>query len=116
MPKARIEIITNGDVLNLKRLKKLYDAGLDRMQISLYDGEEQHKSFINLGKKLNLTSEKYVLRARYLPEENNFGITLSNRGGMLENSEYKIPARHTKLNEPCYYPNYKFFLIIMGMY
>tara|TARA_B100000902_G_scaffold357043_1_gene371207 strand:+ start:44 stop:949 length:906 start_codon:yes stop_codon:yes gene_type:complete len=114
LPKARIEIITNGDVLNQKRLKKLYDSGLDRMQISLYDGEEQHKSFINLGKKLNLTSEKYVLRARYLPEENNFGITLSNRGGMLENSEYKIPARHTKLSEPCYYPNYKFFLDYNG--
>ena len=26
LPKARIEIITNGDVLNLKRLKKLYDS------------------------------------------------------------------------------------------
>ena len=79
------------------------------MQVSLYDGEEQHKSFIKLGKKLNLTSEKYVLRPRYLPEENNFGITLSNRGGMLENADFKIPARKTRLNEPCYYPNYKFF-------
>ena len=58
------------------------------MQVSLYDGEEQHKSFIKLGKKLNLTSEKYVLRPRYLPEENNFGITLSNRGGMLEKCRF----------------------------
>ena len=116
LPKARIEIITNGDVLNLKRLKKLYDSGLDRMQVSLYDGEEQHKSFIKLGKKLNLTSEKYVLRPRYLPEENNFGITLSNRGGMLENADFKIPARKTRLNEPCYYLNYKFFLITMVMF
>ena len=64
----------------------------------MYDGEEQHKSFVELGKKLKLTSERYVLRARYLPEESNFGITLSNKGGMLENSEYKIPARDTKLN------------------
>ena len=33
---------------------------------------------------------------------------------MLENSEYKIPARDTKLNVPCYYPNYKFFLDYNG--
>ena len=83
---ARIEMISNGDVLNETRLKKLYDSGLDRLQISLYDGEEQHFKFIELGKKMNLTNAKYVLRARYLPEEQNFGITLSNRGGMLENA------------------------------
>ena len=72
MPSARIEIITNGDVLNLKRLKKLYDSGLDRMQVSLYDGEHQNNKFIEMGKKLNLTEDQYVLRARYLPEEKNF--------------------------------------------
>ena len=90
LPESRVEMISNGDVLNEKRLKKLYDSGLDRLQISLYDGEEQHAQYIKLGKKLNLTNNKYVLRARYLPEEQNFGITMSNRGGMLENAEYKI--------------------------
>ena len=47
LPNARIEMISNGDVLNEKRLKKLYDSGLDRLQISLYDGEEQHYNFVN---------------------------------------------------------------------
>ena len=65
---ARLDMISNGDVLNEKRLKKLYDSGLDRLQISLYDGEEQHSKFIDLGKKLKLTNKKYVLRPRYLPE------------------------------------------------
>jgi radical SAM protein with 4Fe4S-binding SPASM domain len=114
LPKARIEIITNGDVLNEKRLKKLYDSGLDRMQVSLYDGEEQHKKFIELGKKIHLSKDRYVLRARYLPEEENFGITLSNRGGMLENADFKIPARKEMLNQVCYYPSYKFFLDYNG--
>ena len=41
-PKARTEIISNGDVLNKNRLQKLYDHGLDRMLISLYDGEDQY--------------------------------------------------------------------------
>ena len=48
---------------------------------------------------MNLTNEKYVLRARYLPEEQNFGITLSNRGGMLENAEYKISPMKKKLEK-----------------
>ena len=74
-------MISNGDVLNEKRLQKLYDSGLDG-QISLYDGEDQHYKFTELGKKMNLTNEKYVLRARCC--EQNFGITLSNRGGCLK--------------------------------
>ena len=89
LPNARIEMISNGDVLNEERLKKLYDSGLDRLQISLYDGEEQHYNFVKLGKKLNLSNKKYVWN-RYLPEEQDFGITLSNRGGMLENAGHKV--------------------------
>ena len=114
LSKARIEIISNGDVLNSKRLKKLYESGLDRIQISLYDGEEQHLEFVELGKSLNLTSNQYVLRPRYLPEEKNFGITLSNRGGMMENAEFKIPARKTTLDKTCFYPSYKFFVDYNG--
>ena len=114
LPKARVEIITNGDVLNKTRLKKLYDSGLDRMQVSLYDGEDQHLEFIKLGKELNLKNDRFVLRARYLPEEQNFGITLSNRGGMMENASYPIEARKQKLNKTCFYPSYKFFMDYNG--
>jgi len=114
IPKSRVEMISNGDVLNEKRLKKLYDSGLDRLQISLYDGEEQHRDFIKLGKKLNLKNNQYVLRARYLPEEQDFGITLSNRGGMLENADHKILPRKEKLEKKCFYPSYKFFLDYNG--
>ena len=111
---ARIDMISNGDVLNEIRLKKLYDSGLDRLQISLYDGKEQHLKFIELGKKLKLTNKKYVLRPRYLPEKQDFGITLSNRGGMLKNAEYKIAPRKEKLQKKCFYPSYKFFLDYNG--
>ncbi len=114
LPESRVEMISNGDVLNIKRLKQLYDSGLDRLQISLYDGEDQHHEFIKLGKKLNLNNKQYVLRARYLPQEQDFGITLSNRGGMLENAEYKIMGRDKKLEKKCFYPSYKFFLDYNG--
>ena len=113
-PTARVEIISNGDVLNETRLKKIYDSGLDRLQISLYDGEEQFEKYQKLGEKLNLDEEQYVLRKRYLPEEQDFGITLSNRGGMLTESEYKIAPKKEPVKSSCNYPNYKFFLDYNG--
>ena len=114
LPQASIEMITNGDVLNEQRLKKIYNSGLDRLQISLYDGIDQHKKFIKLGKKLKLKNNRYILRARYLPEEKNFGITLSNRGGMLKNAEYKILPTKETLKKKCFYPSYKFFMDYNG--
>jgi radical SAM protein with 4Fe4S-binding SPASM domain len=114
LPKSRVEMISNGDVLNDKRLMKLFESGLDRIQLSLYDGEDQHHEFVKLGKRLNLNNHQYVLRARYLPEEKDFGITLSNRGGMLEKADYKIMPREKKLNKTCFYPSYKFFLDYNG--
>ncbi len=113
-PKARIEMITNGDVLNKLRLKKIFESGLDRMQVSLYDGDDQYYKLKKLGEDVSLNSDQYVLRKRYLPEEQDFGITLSNRGGQLKNSEFKIPAMEEPLTEKCYYPSYKFFLDYNG--
>jgi len=113
-PKARIEIVSNGDVLNAQRLLKIYNHGLDRMLISLYDGEEQYFKFKKLGEDLNLNDYQYVLRKRYLPEEQDFGITLSNRGGMLKNAEYKIAPQKEKIKQKCFYPSYKFFLDYNG--
>mgnify|MGYP001335728463 CR=1 FL=1 len=113
-PKARVEIISNGDVLNEVRLKKVYKSGLDRLQISLYDGEEQFEKFQKLGQSLNLSEEQYVLRKRYLPEEQDFGITLSNRAGSMKNAEYKIKPLDKAFNNPCYIPSYTFFLDYQG--
>ena len=38
---ANVEIVTNGDVLSSKMLKKLFDANAGRCLISMYDGPEQ---------------------------------------------------------------------------
>ena len=45
LPGERIEIITNGDVLNTTRIKKLIDAGLTTLSISAYDGPDQAAKF-----------------------------------------------------------------------
>ena len=37
LPEVNIEMVTNGDPLNLKRLKKIFQSGLNRILISAYD-------------------------------------------------------------------------------
>ena len=63
-PKSRIEMVTNGDPLNINRLKKLYDSGLDKILISVYDGKEDVIKFQNMIDKLNLNKDQYIIRDR----------------------------------------------------
>ncbi len=111
---SNIEMVTNGDVLNLKRLKKLFENGLNKLLISVYDGYEDALKFEKLCKEANLNSDQYFIRHRYLPPEDDFGITLSNRAGMMSNAEFKISSLKEELKKPCYYPSYTFFLDYNG--
>ena len=114
LPDAQIEIITNGDVLNKDRLIKLFDAGLSTLLISVYDGPKEEKQFYNLCKEAGLREDQYVIRNRYKPADQSFGLNLSNRSGTLSNAEYKIPALTKSLDQKCNYPAYKFFIDYNG--
>lgn len=114
LPDAKIELITNGDVLTIDRLKKLFASGLNTILISVYDGPEDMIKFEEMCKKAQLNKKQYVIRNRYLPPEQDFGITINNRSGNLENSEYKIETPKKYLNRPCYYPGYMFFIDYNG--
>ncbi len=107
---SNIEIVTNGDVLNINRLKKLFESGLNKLLISVYDGPEDVIKFQKLCEKAFLREDQYFIRHRYLPPEQDFGITLSNRAGMMEKAEHKISKLTESLNVPCFYPSYTFFL------
>ena len=56
-----------------------------------------------------LTQEQYIVRHRYYSEEQDFGITLSNRSGLMENAEFKIASLKEPLKKLCYIPSYTFF-------
>ena len=114
LPDARIEIITNGDVLNKERLKKLMDAGLTTISISAYDSVEQAEKLNRLCKDSNLSQNQFIVRHRYLPPDENFGIKLTNRGGAMENAKYKINTLNLAMKSKCYYPSYDFFLDFNG--
>jgi radical SAM protein with 4Fe4S-binding SPASM domain len=109
IPKSQIELVTNGDVLSVDRARKLFLSGLDSFYISVYDGPERENELIKICEDAGLKEGQYKIRKRYLPESQDFGITLTNRGGTMEKAEYKIPSLKEPLNRPCYYPSYHFF-------
>jgi len=114
LPLARVEVVTNGDPLNLSRLKKLFNSGLDKLLISAYDGKDDVIKFQKMVKECNLNTDQYIIRDRSLPEEESFGIALSNRSGMMENADFKIPSLKNPLNNPCYIPSYTLFFDYLG--
>ena len=111
---ANLAMVTNGDVLNKSRLLKLFKSGLNKLFISVYDGPEDVKKFIKMRSETNLTDEEVVIRDRSLPPEKDFGLTISNRAGMLKNAVHKILPLNKKSNHPCYYPGYTFFMDYNG--
>ncbi len=114
LPNAKIEMVTNGDVLNEKRIKKIYQAGLSTLLISIYDGKKEADAMQKMMIDSKIPVENFKVRHRYLPEGQNFGITLSNRSGMMDNAEYQIPSLSEPLKNPCYYPFYTFFVDYTG--
>ena len=114
LPKSKIEINTNGDVLNKKRLIKLFENGLDVLLISVYDSKEDADKFEKLCIESGLNQNQFVIRHRYYSEEKDFGITLSNRAGMMNNADFSIESLNEPLTSPCYYPSYTFFLDYQG--
>lgn len=114
LPNCNIELVTNGDPLNLTRLKKLFYHGLSKILISAYDGKKEAIDLENLCNEANLNKEQFIVRHRYLTENQDFGITLSNRSGLMENAEYQIKTLSAPLKNPCYIPSYTFFLDYQG--
>lgn len=114
LPKCNIELVTNGDPLNLERLKKLFLHGLNKILISAYDGNKEAIELENLCKEAKLNNNQYIVRHRYLTESEDFGITLSNRSGLMENAEFQIKTLKSPLKNPCFIPSYTFFLDYQG--
>ena len=114
LPESNIEMVTNGDPLNLKRLNQLFENGLNKILISAYDGKKESDELENLCKNAKLSKDQYIVRHRYYSEEKDFGITLSNRSGTMANAKFKIEALKEPLKKSCYIPSYTFFLDYQG--
>lgn len=109
-PEARVEIVTNGDMLTSEKLFKLFGAGLTTLCISMYDGPHQLKHFKPLKKKTGLGDRQLIFRKRWLPPQKHFGIMLSNRAGALEMKEIGVRELKEPLKKACYYPFYQILI------
>lgn len=106
-PRTRIETITDGDFVTQAKLSSLFGSGLDALLISLYDGPHQVEKFEAMRDEAGLDESQIVLRRRYLPAEQHYGITLVNRAGMVEIPEVGIGPLKEPLQRRCFYPFYQ---------
>lgn len=114
LPIVKIDMVTNGDALNISRIIKLKESGLSTLLISVYDGENSAIEFGEMCIDAGLEEHEFVIRHRYLPAEQSFGITINNRSGMMANAEFPIPSAVSPLKDPCFYPHYTFFMDYLG--
>ena len=112
LPDCQIEVNSNGDLLTAKKLKDLFDSGLDTLSISMYDGPQQIEQFSSLRSEVGLTDSQVLLRRRYY-QDGNFGINMTNRGGLVDSDAFRSDRMVTNdqkqsfpINQECYYPFY----------
>ncbi len=113
-PQCRIEMVTNGDPVTINNLNRIYDAGLDTLLVSCYDGEHQIEEISSKVSKSKMPEEFVVFRKRWVGANENFGISLSNRGGMMSKAIFSIENLDQPWANPCYYPANTFFLDYTG--
>jgi radical SAM protein with 4Fe4S-binding SPASM domain len=99
---CQVEIYTNGDRLSADRIRALFHAGLTRLVVNLYDGPHQVEMFRGMFGEAAISRRRYVLRERWYPEAENFGMRLTNRAGTVK-AGVQAPV---DVNSPCNYPHY----------
>jgi radical SAM protein with 4Fe4S-binding SPASM domain len=96
---AQIELTTNGELLTVDKVRELFNAGLDFINISVY--EEAYVEHTNELVSI-LDSSQYLVRDRYLNQ-----IKIVDRKGVLDETG------KAKSN-PCYLPSYKMIVNYNG--
>jgi len=98
-----IEVVTNGDVLSIEKLKELYKSKITTMVVSMYDGPEQVEKFKKMLTEANVPSDFFVLRDRWYKGE-EFAEYITNRAGTVKSGKQK-EIKNFK-DKKCFYPAY----------
>jgi radical SAM protein with 4Fe4S-binding SPASM domain len=109
-PDCFLDILTNGDFSTVENTQALFEAGLDNMKVSMYDGPEQIPHFTKIRQECGLSDKQFVIRERYLSADKNFGLTINNRGGSVNLQQYNIVPLKEPLKRSCYYPFHKLII------
>ena len=103
---ALIEIVTNGDTLKAKQISELYENNVNKLLISMYDGEHQIEKFQKIIKDSGVPDEFVILRDRWYDSNKDYGIKLTNRSGTINIGEQEKIGKYKK----CFYPSYQFLI------
>lgn len=101
--KTRVEIVTNGDKLTVPFIRQLVEAGCDYMVVSAYDGPEQIGKFDQLFAEAGYDRSVYTVRDRWYGADQDYGLKLTNRGGVVTIGDQ--PAVDT--TRKCFYTAYE---------
>lgn len=99
-----VEIITNGDPLNKKRLIEIYNSKTSRLIISLYDGPEQLNKFKEMIAEANIGDDLVILRDRWYSDKIDYGVKLTNRAGTISSGNQ--PNIKDYKDRKCFYTAY----------
>ena len=107
---ALVEMVTNGDVLNAKKLQELENSGISKILISLYDGEHQVNEFEQMIEKSKIDRSLVDLRDRWYSEDKDYGLSLSGSG--ISNRAGTVKTNNNDLPQPtkCFYPAYSMMI------
>jgi EPS-associated MarR family transcriptional regulator len=101
-----VEVVTNGDPLNPKRIKDLYNNNVNKLLVSMYDGEHQIKKFKKMAKDADVPDDFVILRDRWYDEKKDYGLKLTNRTGTINIGDQEEVGKFKK----CFYPSYQFLI------
>ena len=99
---AFVEIVTNGDTLNPKKIEKAYNSNANKLLISMYDGPEQKIKFKKMIKKSGVPEDFVILRDRWYDEKKDYGLKLTNRSGTIKVGVQDELNKFTYCNYPSY--------------
>tara|TARA_B110000483_G_scaffold243000_1_gene330798 strand:- start:1168 stop:2454 length:1287 start_codon:yes stop_codon:yes gene_type:complete len=101
-----VEIVTNGDTLNAKKIKELYANNVNKLLISMYDGEHQINEFKRMIKLAEVPDDFVILRDRWYDAKKDYGLKLTNRTGTINIGVQEEIGKYKK----CFYPSYQFLV------
>ena len=101
-----VEVVTNGDTLSPKSIKNLYANNVNKLLISMYDGEYQIAKFNKMIEKAEVPKDFVILRDRWYDASKDYGLKLTNRTGTINIGEQEKVGTFTK----CFYPSYQFLI------
>ena len=101
-----VEIVTNGDTLNSKKIKELYANNVNKLLISMYDGKHQIDKFNKMRIDAGVPDDFIILRDRWYDVEKDYGLKLTNRTGTVSIGDQEKVGKYTK----CFYPSYQFLI------